>query len=60
MGALFRPDVASIGDYFSPAHLVAVILKITMSALILPVSLCPVADIYRRITGRSDVAAVFS
>jgi hypothetical protein len=60
MSALFRPHVASVGDYFSPAHLVAVILKIAMSALILPVSLCPVADIYRRITGRSDVAAVFS
>jgi hypothetical protein len=60
MATLFKPDVSSIGAYLSPVRLVTNLLQMTLSALILPVSLCPVVDIYRRLTGPSNLAAVFS
>jgi hypothetical protein len=60
MATLFKPDISSVSAYLSPARLVATVLQTALSALILPVSLCPVVDIYRRIAGPSSVAAVFS
>ena len=60
MTTLFKPNVSSISAYLSPVSLVANLLQMALSGLILPVSLCPAVDIYRRITGPSDLATVFS
>ncbi len=60
MGTMLKPGANSVGAFLSPVRLLVSVLQITLSAMILPVSLCPMVDIYRRITGPSDLAAVFS
>ena len=57
---LFKPDLSSIGGYFSPARIVVIVLQSALATLVLPVMLCPAIDIYRRVTGSSDLATVFS
>ena len=58
--SLFRPDLSSVGAYFTPARFIVILLQTALSTLVLPVMLCPAIEIYQRISGPSTVAAVFS
>ena len=57
---LFRPDLSSVRAYFTLTRFIVIVLQAALSALVLPVTLCPATEIYQRISGPSAVAAVFS
>jgi len=52
-----RPDMASVGGYFTPARVVYVLVFGALSTLILPILLMPGAAIYRRLAPSASPAA---
>ncbi len=57
LGALFRPDMSSLGVYLTPARIAGLVIGAVSSALVWPVLLTPAAAIYRSLTGDSDAFA---
>lgn len=54
LSMMIRPDMSSLGAYFSPIRLIFIVLNAALSALALPVMLCPAAEIYRRLADKPD------
>jgi hypothetical protein len=50
IGTLMKPDMSTIGIYFTPARILTSVLSALLTALFLPVSLTPPAAVYQSLT----------
>jgi hypothetical protein len=57
MTSMMRPDMSSLGAYFTPARLAQTALTAGVTALVWPVALTPSAAIYRRLAPAGAAAA---
>lgn len=56
-GALFRPDMSSLGAYFGVAQLINILVSSAAYGLIFPVMLGPPARAYAQLTGEAPAGA---